>query len=142
MTVESGEWAFVEPSAFYAAVDADDEHHSSCVRLFEMASAEQWRLVTSNFVVAETHALILIRLGRGIAAQWLRAIPAQVRSITAGDEERAKQIIFGYADKGFSYCDAASFAIMERENIKLVLSVDRDFLQYGKFLVLPAELHR
>jgi len=139
VNVKSRERVFVDTSAFYAAIDADDEHHSTCVKVFRTASAERWGLVTSNFVVAETHALILIRLGRELAARWLRAIPAQVKRIRAEDEERAKQIIFGYDDKEFSYCDATSFAIMERENIEVALAMDRHFSQYGRFLVFPAQ---
>ena len=60
-----------------------------------------------------------------------------MRRISAEDEERAKEIIFGYADKEFSYCDATSFAIIEREQIRVALSFDRHFLQHAKFLVLP-----
>ena len=139
MAVKHRERVFVDTGAFYAAVDADDQHHRNCVKLLRTAVAEQWCLVTSNFVVAETHALILARLGRDIAARWLKAIPAQVKRIKAEDEEQAEQIIFDYADKEFSYCDATSFAMMKREKIRAALSFDRHFLQYGEFLVLLAE---
>jgi uncharacterized protein len=51
--------------------------------------------------------------------------------VRANDEERARQIIFQYDDKDFSFTDAISFAIMERLNLKLAFSFDRHFAQYG-----------
>ena len=78
--------------------------------LFDQVVAEEWRVLTSNFIVAETHALVLTRLGRDLAAEWLRSVPADVIRVTEQDEAKAKRIIFGYQDKEFSYCDATSFA--------------------------------
>ena len=52
---------FVDTGAFYAALNRKDEHHHEAVQLFTRAVEEEWQLVTSNFVVAETHALILTR---------------------------------------------------------------------------------
>jgi predicted nucleic acid-binding protein len=53
----------------------------------------------------------------------------------AADENRAKQILFQYDDKDFSFADAISFAVMERLQIRLAFTCDRDFAQYG-FTVL------
>jgi len=57
--------------------------------------------------------------------------------VRASDEERAKQILFQYDDKDFSFADAISFAMMERLDIRLAFTFDRDFAQYG-FTVLTA----
>ncbi len=57
--------------------------------------------------------------------------------VRASDEERAKQILFQYTDKDFSFADATSFTVMERLAIRLAFSFDRDFAQYG-FTVLTA----
>jgi uncharacterized protein len=56
----------------------------------------------------------------------------------AADENRAKQILFQYDDKDFSFADAISFAVMERLQIRLAFTFDRDFAQYG-FTVLTAQ---
>jgi predicted nucleic acid-binding protein len=64
---------FVDTGAFYAALNRKDEHHHEAVQLFMRAVEEEWQLFTSNFIVAETHALILTRLGRDLATDWLRA---------------------------------------------------------------------
>ena len=129
---------FVDTGAFYAAINQNDENHKEATVLFHKATEEEWRLITSNFVVAETHALILSRLGRNLAVAWLRSIPATIIRISKADEERAKRIIFGYRDKEFSYCDASSFALIERLRIREAMAFDSHFEQYGKFRVLRA----
>jgi uncharacterized protein len=130
---------FVDTGAFYAALNRKDEHHREAVQLFTRAVEEEWQLVTSNFVVAETHALILTRLGRALATGWLRDVPAEVVRVTAEDEGKARRIIFGYQDKEFSYCDATSFAVAERMRIREVMAFDPHFTQYGKFVVVQAQ---
>lgn len=127
---------FVDTGAFYAAINRNDENHREATALFHDAMEEEWRLITSNFVVAETHALILSRLGRDLAAAWLRSIPASVVRISKADEDKAKRIIFGYRDKKFSYCDASSFALIERLRIREAMAFDSHFEQYGKFGLL------
>jgi len=130
---------FVDTGAFYAALNRKDQYHQEAAMLFDQAVAEEWRVLTSNFVVAETHALVLTRLGRDLAAEWLRSVPADVIRVTEQDEAKARRIIFGYQDKEFSYCDATSFAVMERLRIRSVMAFDPHFAQYGKFTLVRAE---
>lgn len=59
--------AFVDSSAFYALLDHDDANHKIAKQLFEKTLREKRPLLTSNFVIAETHALTLHRLGREAA---------------------------------------------------------------------------
>ena len=54
------------------------------------------------------------------------------------DEEKAERIIFGYRDKEFSCCGAASFALIERLRIREAMAFDGHFEQYGKFALLRA----
>ena len=58
----------MDTSAFYAALNRKDRFHLDAASLFENATRDEWRLLTSNFVLAETHALILTRLGQELAA--------------------------------------------------------------------------
>lgn len=52
---------FVETSGFYALIVGKDENHGRAQELFTLAHREAWRLVTTNAVVIETHALLLHR---------------------------------------------------------------------------------
>lgn len=100
---------------------------------------ERWWLFTSNFVIAETHALFMVRLGHRRATNFLRNVAptsATLVRVSARDESRAQEIIFQYEDKSFSYTDATSFSVMERLRIGTALTLDEHFAQYG-FAILP-----
>lgn len=55
------------------------------------------------------------------------------------DEVKAKEIILRYRDKAFSYCDAASFAVIRRLNIEGVFSFDKHFRQYPELTILDID---
>jgi predicted nucleic acid-binding protein len=128
-----------DSSFFYALLDKRDAFHNACKQLEEQAEHKQVPIVAINFVVAEAHALILSRLGRDAATAWLEAVEALalIERVTVEDEARAKDIIRRYDDKDFSYTDACCFAVMERLDMRVALSADEHFVQYGKFIVLP-----
>jgi len=135
---------FVDTGIFHAFVDRSDQDHQTAVELFQEAETRGQPIITSNFVVAETHALLLSKLGRQLAARWLEAIVdyARIQRISRADETRAREIIFQFDDKDFSYTDATCFAVMERLGIQTVFSLDAHFLQYGRFIVLPGSLKK
>jgi len=97
-------------------------------------------LFTTNFIIAETHALLLARRGRAIASRGLGEIDnstTTVVRISSRDERRAREIIRRYDDKDFSLTDAASFAVMERLRIPHAFTLDRHFAQYGFTVLTP-----
>lgn len=129
---------FVDSSAFVASLNRHDHSHAAAIAAFKLASEKSIPLVTTNFVVAETHALLLNRIGHEPALRFLRmTVMNPVERVTLADEGRALDIIFRYTDKDFSMVDALSFAVMERLGIKTVLGFDRDFLQYAFAMAAP-----
>src|SRR5215468_10811640 len=107
----------VDSSAYLALLDTDDEHHREAIATLQELAAARYRQYTTNVLLIESHALILSVLGRARAAQFLRDMQESstvVIRVRASDEERAKQILFQYTDKDFSFADATSFAVMER----------------------------
>jgi predicted nucleic acid-binding protein len=107
-----------------------------------MLAAERARLHTTNFVVAEAHALILRRIGRNVARRFVNELRTGVLTVVRVselDEEHAVAIINRNDDKDFSYVDATSFAVMERLGIDEGFSFDRHFRQYGRRM-LPEQL--
>jgi predicted nucleic acid-binding protein len=130
---------FVDTGAFYAALNRKDASHFVARRLLKQAQTERWYLFTTNFVVAETHALLLARVGHAPAWQFLHSVytgRTNIIRVEATEETRARKIIERYRDKDFSYCDAISFAVMERLGITEVMAFDEHFRQYGKLTIL------
>src|SRR2546425_366427 len=81
----------------------------------------------------------LARMGRNRAWNFLQAIltgRTNVIRAEEADERRARAIIEHYQDKEFSYCDAVSFAVMERLDIREAIAFDDHFRQYGQFTIL------
>ena len=130
---------FVDTGGFYAALNRRDALHRDAARLFRRARRDHWFLFTTNFVLAESHALILARMGRGRAWNFLQAIVTGSTNLIRADEadeRRARAIIEQYEDKAFSYCDAVSFAVMERLDLQEAIAFDDHFRQYGQFTIL------
>lgn len=123
---------FVDSSAFFAALDRRDARHRDASRCFQQLSNDGRSLLTSNLVIAESHGLMLRKLGRNIAAAWLeQSADLNVVFEDETDNEAAREIVFRYDDKDFSYTDALSFVLMERLGIGVAFAFDDDFRQYG-----------
>lgn len=126
---------FVDTSAYFAIASDDDIHHS---RAIEVATTQRRRNFTTNFVLAESHALLLRRIGRAAAARFLVATDRSgtvIVRVSATDERRAREIIGSHVDKDYTLTDATSFAVMERLRIGEAFTFDHHFAQFG-FAVL------
>jgi predicted nucleic acid-binding protein len=103
---------FVDTSGFFAQIVRDDDNHEHAQELFTRAEQERWRLLMTNFVIFETHALLLhrVRLGREIALAFLDNLATdqyQLVRFRRVDEQRAIAIIRSHRDKRYSLCDRA-----------------------------------
>src|SRR5437764_577267 len=135
-------FALVDTSAYYALTDPQDKNHRSAQTITDRLRRERWRLFTTNFILAEVHALLLSRLNRRVALEVLLRLdrsPTTVTRISRADELRARQIIARYRDKDFSLTDATSFVVMARLGLPWAFTSDSNFAQYG-LPVLTAEL--
>ena len=98
------------------------------------------RVVTTNLVLAETHALLLRRAGPRAALGFLREVtrgPNLVIDSTHDLELAARQWLERYHDQDFSLTDAVSFAVMAERGIREALTLDHHFAVAG-FVTLPA----
>lgn len=131
---------FVDTSAFCALEDRADWHHASA-HLFrkELRDKTSGQLITTNFVIDETLTLLKARLGAGPAIRFGAMIwnseAVLVLRVSEEQEKRAWAIFCRYADKGFSFTDFTSFAVMKEEQIPFVFAFDRHFLQFGLKMV-------
>ena len=60
----------VDTSAFYALMDRSDNHHETAVPLWVSLLKENHSIMTTNYVVLETLALLQGRLGFDAAHVW------------------------------------------------------------------------
>jgi len=128
------ERVFVDSSAYYAYTDTDDANHAAALSLARRLAADQADFYTSNFVVAETHGLLVNRLDRDAAERVLERLYASTTRIvraTQADETRAREIIRQYTDKNYSLIDAISFAVMQRLHLRQVWTYVHHFAQFG-----------
>lgn len=132
---------FVDTSAFFAHVVAEDAHHAEARALFERADRESWTLITTNAVVWETYTLLRVRArnGRELALGFLEDIQdglCDIERVRPLDEARAIDLLRQYADKRYSFCDALSFVVMEQLGVTDAVAFDDDFKSFGKIVLL------
>ena len=126
---------FVDTSAWYPLLVAKHpDHERLATRLRERIRAHR-RLVTTNLVVAETHALLLRRVGHAAALTFVRTVGEApnvvVASTPAFEQDATREWLARYADHDFSLTDAVSFVVMTRRRIREALSLDHGFAVAG-----------
>lgn len=131
---------FVDTSAFVALRNSAEREHGAARTALATLITERAPLCTSNYVFAETYTALLVRVGRGEAIEWGRRFRAgdAIELIRVGEdvEREAWSILESHTNKQWSYVDATSFALMEREGMTAALAFDRHFAQRG--LTLPS----
>jgi predicted nucleic acid-binding protein len=133
---------FVDTSAFVALRNRAEREHPAAREALARLVAERASMFTSNYVFAETYTALLVRVGRAEAIEWGRRFRASeaielIRVDEVIDDE-AWAILESHADKSWSYVDASSFALMEREGTNEAFAFDRHFVQRGLSLVASA----
>jgi predicted nucleic acid-binding protein len=121
----------VDTSAIYALIDRDDANHAAARTGLTRMRKRRDEPILTNFIVAETHALLLARQGSDMARRWLSTQAWAIERVTPEDEEAAREIILTHADKRYSYTDATSFAVIKRLRMRGALAFDRHFVQFG-----------
>ncbi len=128
-----------DSSAILAFLDADDADHARAVAVARRIASEERPSFITNYIEAEAHALLLRKLGRAIAREWLLTGGLPVIRALPTEEQRAKEILTRHTDKDWSLCDAISFAVLEARQVTVAFAFDRHFRQYGRIQVLGLE---
>ncbi|MGE3508712.1 MAG: type II toxin-antitoxin system VapC family toxin [Vicinamibacterales bacterium] len=125
-----------DSSAILALLDADDADHGRAVDVARQIADERRPVFITNYIEAEAHALLLRKLGRTVARQWLLASRLPVVAVTPAEEQRAKDILARHGDKDWTLCDAVSFAVLDARRVSRAFTFDHHFRQYGRIQVL------
>ena len=125
-----------DSSAILALVDADDADHARAVTVARQIATEARPSFVTNYIEVEAHALLVRKLGRALARQWLLTGGLPVLRVLPSEEQRAKEILARHADKDWTLCDAISFAILDARRVARAFTFDHHFRQYGRIHVL------
>lgn len=124
---------FVDTSAFYALLDGDDAEHLPALKLWEGEPPGEGGLVTTNYVVLESMALLQSRLGMPAVRVFRDAILPLVRIEWIEEVVHAQAVsaFIAAGRRGLSLVDLSSFETMRRLGIRSAFTFDRHFRQYG-----------
>lgn len=124
---------FVDTSALYAALNGEDEHHSQAGELWAALLGGPDVLLTSNYVLLETIALLGRRLGPAAARDFQTGFtPAlQVVWVSEALHHRAVAALLTAGQRNLSLVDCVSFEIMRQLGIETAFAFDRHFVQQG-----------
>ncbi|NMG08904.1 PIN domain-containing protein [Brasilonema sp. UFV-L1] len=117
--------AILDTSFLFALTDQGDRNHS---RVLTIAQTIREPLILPVAVLPEICYLIASRLGHQVMRRFLlklRASDTKLESLSLNDIERVNEILEQYADSQLDFTDAAIIALAERENITLILTLDR-----------------
>lgn len=129
---------FVDTSAILAILSSSDTHHKSSARAWEKLLNQEVQLITSNYVVLETSALLQHRLGlaalRDFSENILPVLSVQWVDESVHRSATASVLIAGR--KKLSLVDCVSFELMRRLGVQEALTLDKHFREQG-FRCLP-----
>ena len=128
---------FVDTSGFYAVLDADDPFHADARIAFERAEQGQWQLMTTNYVVHETWALVQHRLGWDAVEDFLEVmLPlCRVEFVDESLHTLAPVQCRQARRRKLSLTDCISFEVMRRLELNEAIARDEHFAEKG--IVLP-----
>lgn len=126
---------FVDTSAWYPIVDRAHPDHEHLAAVLQDRVDAGVTLVTTNLVLAESHTLIMRRMGSDVARAFLAGVraPPNVVVFSTREVEAAAETewLARYDDQDFSLTDAVSFAVMSARGIREALTLDRHFTTTG-----------
>jgi predicted nucleic acid-binding protein len=126
---------FVDTSAWYPlAVASHPEHRRMAAELTGRVKAGV-RIVTTNLIIAESHALLLHRGHAGAALDFVKTVRQRPHLVVFSTPELEASAISDwlerFTDQTFSLTDAVSFAVMKARGIDEALTLDRQFVVAG-----------
>lgn len=128
---------FVDTSALYAAIVADDAAHPAARRVLEELDVERVDLVTSSFVVQETVSLLQARIGLAAVKEYSEGFEPLLNVVWVDRTlyRRALASLLAASARRISLTDWSSFEIMRNLGIERAFAFDRHFADQG-FTVL------
>ncbi len=128
---------FVDTSAFFGLLDRDEKNHRAAGEKLEKLRAADMPLITSNYVVVETTALLQSRIGlEAVRIFYGSLLPlAQIYWVDERLHHAAMYTLLAESRRKLSLVDCTSFELMRDLNVTTAFALDRHFLEEGFALV-------
>jgi len=124
---------YVDTSALYAIMDADDSQHEVAKSTWASLLGSGDGVVCNSYVLLETHALVQHRLGieavRVLHEEILPVITVDWIDDRTHNEAVAAMLVAGQKD--LSLVDCASFVTMRRLGLRRAFALDHHFREQG-----------
>jgi predicted nucleic acid-binding protein len=124
---------FVDTSAFYALLDRDDINHRKAKKIWDDLVSPETTLITNNYVLLESFAVIQNRLGMESVRVFQEDILPiiEIKWIDESIHGLGVSALLAAAKRNLSLVDCVSFEIMRTLGIKTVFAFDPHFAEQG-----------
>jgi predicted nucleic acid-binding protein len=124
---------FVDTSAFFALLDLDSDDRAPAAAVLQRFQADGEPLVTHEYVVVETIALVQRRLGMGAVRRFVDdLLPlVEIEWVDPALHAAAREAMLAAGQRGVSLVDWTSFLVMRRRGIGTAFAFDDDFAAHG-----------
>ena len=124
---------FIDTSALFALLDRDDANHEGAKSTWVGLLADEKPLITTNYVLVESFALVQHRLGLAAVRAFQEDLLPVVRVewVTDTLHRAGVSALLAASSRNLSLVDCVSFEIMRRTGIKAVFAFDPHFSRQG-----------
>ena len=128
---------FVDTSALFALLDRGDANHPGAAKAFPRLLRDE-RLLTHNYVLLESTALVHRRLGPAALRALLEdLVPAlEVAWVDEELHRAGTSAMLAAVRRRISFVDWVSFEVMRRQRVEQAFAFDEDFAAQG-FRTIP-----
>ena len=129
---------FIDTSAIYGLLVRTEREHAALRDAFRDVAEKARRIVTTNYVLLESCALLQHRIGVApVRDLEEKIVPLlEIRFVDAHLHAAGMQRLLRGDKRGVSLVDAVSFEVMHVEGLSDVLGLDSDFEEEG-FRLIP-----
>ena len=118
---------FLDTSAVMALADSGDTHHDEALASFDVITSEGHVLLTHNYVLVESAALLQSRLGPESSLTFLAdAERFTVHWVSPSDHAEAVRLLQSRHQRGMSLVDCLSLVVMNQYGVTTALAFDAD----------------
>jgi predicted nucleic acid-binding protein len=121
---------FIDTSAFFAVLDADDANHAAAGRIWKDLIERREELVCSNYILIECFALLQRRLGLEAARVFQTDVVGvlQIRWVDEPLHAAGVSALLTAGRRQLSLVDCVSFELMRRMGLTRAFAFDQDFV--------------